>query len=194
MRILLALLLSASSLFAQARQSTLLLLNTGGSAAYVAKDSQSTNNDFDDFADAAARENVGSSFTAGSSYTIRRVELLLYRLGSPTFTFTVSIYADSGGVPTGAALCTSTETFDSSTLGTTAATVTANFSTGTALTSGTKYHIVLDSSAVGDGSNDVRWRINYNTVSGQSITSYNGAVWSTRYASSQAVFTSYAFE
>jgi hypothetical protein len=162
---------------------------------YVKKDEATTENDQEDVGNISNRQEIGTSWTTGSAYTIRRIAVKLFKVGSPTFTLTAEIHADNGsGLPSGTPLCTSSTVVDSSTLTGSAVTTYFDFDTGSALSDTTKYHIVLDSSAIGDESNYVRYRINFNGASGQKITAFNGTVWSQTYDNSQAWLETYAFE
>jgi hypothetical protein len=96
----------------------------------------------------------GIQFTAGSSFTVCAVDLVLRALGSPTFTVRADLWSDNGAdLPL--ALLGSSSTLDASTLG---ATFTTNNFTGlsVALTSGTKYWVVCHASA-SDPSHSVEW-------------------------------------
>jgi hypothetical protein len=191
---LLVLFLAATSSVALAQWAAVLGASRAASGVYVLKDQGTTNNDFDQFGDNAARLYLSSSWTAGSSYTIRRVVVLLYTAGSPTFDVQVQIQGDSAGAPSGTALCTSTTTINAATLTGTATAYNFDFAVGTAITSGTKYHIVTTSSTLGDASNYVKVRINYAGATGQDLYSWNGSGWSPRYSNTQYVFETWAIE
>ena len=111
------------------------------------------------------------------------VSLQLYKLGSPAYTVTVSLYAaGTDDKPTGSAL-TST-TFAASSLTTAAAWYEYQFSTGYAVTAGTKYALVLSATG-GDTSNIAYWRVNTaGTYSGgmKASSTDNGVNWTTNSA------------
>lgn len=92
------------------------------------------------------RDATGQSFIANGE-TIKRVQLMLKKLGTPTGTFTCSIYAHSGtygvdGIPTGSPLGTS-QSVNIANMSTNYRTLEFDFS-GVATVKGTPYYIVLD--------------------------------------------------
>jgi len=123
----------------------------------------------------------GQSFAPQVAHTINGVILKLYRVGNPG-TLTLSVYATSGGFPTGSPLVTTT--FDGNVL--TAVSPgenkTITFAAGTPLTAGVTYAIVL-SGATQDLTNYVNWRRD-NASSGATyprgtaiVSLDNGATW-----------------
>ena len=98
----------------------------------------------------------GQSFTPSSSHTINKIELKLYRIGSPG-TVTVSIRAtDGSGHPTGSDLCSGTTDGDTLTTDTNGEWRGISLAAGTSLTASTKYAIVARTS--GNISNQIRCR------------------------------------
>jgi hypothetical protein len=93
------------------------------------------------------------TFTPGANHTVNRLALKITRALSPG-TVTLSIRATAAGLPTGADLASLT--FDGSALPLTAEWRTYTIG-GVALTSGTKYAIVVRATG-GDASNKLIWR------------------------------------
>jgi hypothetical protein len=100
---------------------------------------------------------LAQTFTPVTSHTLDAVSLQLYKAGSPTYVVTISLHATTGDVPTGSALASTT--FQASSLTTTATWYDYEFSTGCAVTAGTKYALVL-SATDGAAGNLVYWRVN----------------------------------
>ena len=105
----------------------------------------------------------GQTFTASSSYKITSVELKLYRMGSPG-TLTVGIYATSGDLPTGTALCSGTTDGDTLPTGSPYEWREITLGAGFQLTQDVKYAIAL-SAPGGSLFNWVYWR--YRPTSGE---------------------------
>lgn len=82
----------------------------------------------------------GQTFTPSKTHTITSVKLKLFRVGSPG-TFTVSIRATSGGLPTGGDLCSGT--IDGDTLGEAAGWYKITLGAGVILEAATKYAICI---------------------------------------------------
>lgn len=144
--------------------------------AYTLQDSYASGDDTQDNS-RGANWNC-QTFTAGASYTITQVSLLIGRTGSPGTDCWVAIYATSGGKPTGTALVTGN--FSGNALAVTAAWTDITLGAGTALTSGTQYAIVMAAPS-GSAGNLVFWRMDGSSPSytggsyGQSTDS--GANW-----------------
>jgi hypothetical protein len=99
---------------------------------------------------------ISQSFAPVTTHTLNQVSFKLYKVGSPTYTVTVSLHAaGSDNKPTGPALCSTT--FLASSLTTAATWYTYQFSTGYELTAGTEYALVLSASGGASG-NMVYWR------------------------------------
>lgn len=99
---------------------------------------------------------LAQTFTPSSTFTAERVQLKLYRTGSPG-TMIVSIKATSADLPSGADIVSGT--YDGNTLSNSSpgSYVEIDFTSSTSLTGSTKYAIVI-SAASGDASNKVHWR------------------------------------
>lgn len=167
----------------------------GESMTYTLKDSQTTDNDFWTNGN-GGRTYLGTSFTAGSSYTLHRVELKLNILNSPVGPIYCDIYNDDGAGLPNVVLGTATNTVDSAALPTTADYSSRWEFTGLALTSGTKYHIVIHGTGTNNGygaGGGVQWRDNTGGAAGQNVsTDLDGvAPFSVVSASSQGDFNTY---
>lgn len=116
------------------------------------------------------------TFTAGSTYTITSIGLRLARNGTTPGTITVSIRATSGGLPTGADLCSGT--YDGSTIPTgTPVWISITLGAGTSLSSGVTYAVIFRAPS-GDSSNNISVR--YLAATGQTVgfSSNSGVDWS----------------
>lgn len=163
--------------------------------AYTLKDSQITAND-NLYVGGSANIYKSSSFVPGSSYTLTKIEIpLAIGLGSPSFDINVYLYSDDGSGSNGkpsTLLATSTTTLAANTLTSSFVYYPFLFS-GYALTNGTKYHIVVKSSAY-DASNHAKWSINSAEASNATCISANGSSWSSNDSSSQGDFKTYETE
>ena len=68
----------------------------------------------------ASNQWIAQSWTTTSSHSLGSVKLNVFKTGTPTDTWTIGVYATSGGKPTGSALCSTTadpSTFTTSTSG-----------------------------------------------------------------------------
>jgi internalin A len=123
---------------------------------------------------------ASQSFTPVTSHTLNAVSLKLYKVGSPTYTVTISLYAaGSDNKPTGSVLASST--FLASSLTTTASWYTFEFSTGYGVAAGTRYALVL-SATDGAAGNLVYWRVNTAGTYGRgmkALSANQGASWTT---------------
>jgi hypothetical protein len=113
----------------------------------------------------------GQTFTTTTATSVSSVRLSIWKTASPTDNLTVSIYAVSGGLPTGSALGTSNIVVGS-TLGTTALTglnspTTFTFATPVALAASTQYALMPARST---GLNAT----NYYNITGQGSSPYAG--------------------
>lgn len=132
----------------------------------------------------ANKEYYGQSFNAGGSNIIlNEAQFYLKKVGSPTGNLVAYIYAHTGtfgstGKPTGSALATS-DNFDISTLTTSLALTTFNFSGANEiqLTAGTNYFVVVRST--GDSSNYLQIGVDASsqTHSGNPAQSNDGSSW-----------------
>jgi hypothetical protein len=143
--------------------------------SYTLKDSQTTQNDYWTLGSVISKTYAEASFTPSESFSLTRIEVNLLKIGSPTFDITYYLYSDNAGSP-GYVLATGIATLDSSTL--TGSYVYYGFNiSGYSLISGTKYHHVLKSNTLGDGSNCVQWGCN-SSVTGQNINhSQDASTW-----------------
>ncbi|NJO65761.1 MAG: hypothetical protein HC836_49125, partial [Richelia sp. RM2_1_2] len=129
---------------------------------------------------------LGQSFTANTS----RYRTFIFRgyqngtIASGLYTLNAKLYATSAGIPTGAALYTSTNSYDPSKLtkSTSGQDLTFNFD-GVSLTNGVVYAVVLDSDMPINASNFLTF---LGTGAGASIVgsrqSYDGSVWTAQAA------------
>jgi len=102
----------------------------------------------------------GQSFIAQATYKLTRIDVKVYRIGSPTYLY-IDIYAaDANKAPTGNSLGSAYKSY--SDVGTDAAGtwVTFNLSPTPTLSSGTRYVIVASSYPVADTSNYWYWMAN----------------------------------
>ena len=116
------------------------------------------------------------TFIAGSSYTITRIDLPLYKFSGSSGNVTVAVRATSGGLPTGSNLCSSSMAYSSlpaSNDGTNW--IEFDLGAGTALTSGTTYVILVTttSSAIGIW----RWDTSHGYANGNRVYSTNGVTY-----------------
>jgi hypothetical protein len=130
------------------------------------KDSQTTQNDYWYLGNGSVRL-YASSFTAGSSYTLIEAQWYCKKSGSPTFNIRGYIYSDSSGSP-GTLLATSTNDVAASGITTSYGWQIVHTFSGQALTSGTKYHLVVHALTDGDGSNLIVMGCN-GSVTGQAL-------------------------
>ncbi len=134
---------------------------------------------------------LAQTFTPISSHTIGSVKTLMFRIGAPG-TVTIGIRAtDINGHPTGSNLCSGTT--DGNTLTTSAAGEwrKITFGAGAALTTGTKYAIVV-SDPTGDSNNSVnlRYRVGGYANGNYEHSADSGVTWS----SSATVTFDFMFE
>jgi len=131
------------------------------------------------------------NWTAASSYTLTEVMIDMAKIESPTQTIIASIYADSGGSPTGTPLGTSTNTILASNFTSTASRSVAWQFNNISITSGTTYHLVL--------SVDVAYTDRYlvMTINTQgsggtyNVKYFNGSSWTVQDADKQPLFATY---
>lgn len=135
----------------------------GGGGADVAKEVVSgTANSDRHYGGLGPDDWVAGSFTASNSYTLHRLDVKLFKTGSPTWTMKAYIYADLTNSPNGGLLGTASANLSASTVtGTSAGTASlVSFtSMSVSITSGTKYWAVLGSSgSPHDFANYVSWQ------------------------------------
>lgn len=94
----------------------------------------------------------GQSFTAGSSYSLERLDVILQKINSPTDNVTVTIMT---GSITGTVVGTS-DAYDGSTIPGTETYVPFTFSTPVSITSGVKYYFIVERSGARDTTNYYR--------------------------------------
>jgi hypothetical protein len=100
-------------------------------------------------------DEVGQQFTVSTSGPLPFLDLMLQKVLSPTGYIKIAIYADSGGLPTGAALATS-DNIDVSLISTTAQLIRFPFRSPYSLTAGTVYHFVTISTSAVSASNYIQ--------------------------------------
>jgi hypothetical protein len=122
---------------------------------------------------AADNLRIAAKFAVGAAgATVKKVVIPLKKVGAPTGTFTLAIYADSAGSPTGSALATFA-TLDVATLTTSyqdiefALTATYDLAEGT-------YHLVATSDVSASASVYVAWR-SITVASGGNLNLYDSA-------------------
>ncbi len=130
--------------------------------------SEAGQNDFSYLRYTGGSTKLGSVFTAGISGNLNQNKFFLKKVGSPTGNIFATLYATSGGAPTGSAIATSNNV-DVSTLTTSYGLITFTFSTPYWVTKGTSYCIVVE----GDFTVSVA---NY-VVAGQDTSFSNGYYW-----------------
>lgn len=100
---------------------------------------------------------TGQTFTAGATYSIVKVSLLLYRTGTPD-TVTVELQSTSSGLPTNTILASGTTDGNTLTTSSSGEWREITFSVPYNITSGTVYAIVIKA-LTGTGTSDaVNWR------------------------------------
>jgi hypothetical protein len=104
----------------------------------------------------ATRIAIACFFVASQSYTLDRVDIMLSRMGSPTYDITCELWSNGTGDRPGTLLDTSTTTINALMITDYGAMFSYEGFTYS-LTSGTSYHIVIRASTVGDWSNNIQW-------------------------------------
>lgn len=161
------------------------------SAGYTAQDSSSGGTTSSlPVGNLSITQKISSSFVAGSSYTLTKLDMNFKKVGTPsTRNMTVDIFASSGGLPTGSTLGTSSTTYAANSFESDAdgSIGTVTFA-GVALTSGTTYCMVFTLSGSTDASNYCR---TINNTSAGTLGLYNGSSWSVD-STGRINFTSYS--
>jgi len=120
---------------------------------------------------------ISHSFVAGSSYTLTQLAVKIYKNGSPTDSITAAIYDGEETFHTPVnSLGESTNSVDLSTLSTTPGAYVNFTFAGVALTNGTRYHVILKRSTVGDP-NYPGWRTDTSSQSQYQRYSADGGSW-----------------
>jgi hypothetical protein len=131
---------------------------------------------------AGTSKGVGQTFTPASDYSIGRVILKLQRIGSPSGNVKLSLYATSGGLPTGGAVV-ATNNVDVSTISSSLAEHTFDFTSTTTVSNGVMYAIALETQDgySGDGDNHINVRAAEPSVyaGGTALAKNGSSVWST---------------
>jgi len=133
----------------------------------------------DNYAGAFGTSWITQTFTTNSAYTITETHAKLYREGSPG-TCNLNIYATTSDHPTGSAIASGSFNGNALTTNTAGEWITVTY-TGTALTSTTKYAIVLNCPD-GTNPNRVNWRMDASSPSysggSYGASADSGANWS----------------
>lgn len=122
---------------------------------------------------AASTTHIGTVIAPSSSYTITRVEYYLKKTGTGGGDITAQIWSSTGSAGSespNALLASSTTTVGAGDVGGTKAFVSFDFS-GQAVSSGTKYFLVMKTPSVGDSSNYYDWTLGsvYNTTNFETV-------------------------
>jgi hypothetical protein len=161
----------------------------------VLKDSSTTESASVTVAGTSGRLYMGSVWSTGSAYTLTSLKIKLHKSLSPTGNITLYIYSDSGAtypdnVPL-SLVATSTNTVDSSTLSDTPGVLVEFTFSGVALSTATKYWMVLYK-ATYDNNNHFSFR--RGAVSNYLVCkSGDGSTWSSNNTDSMAVFESWGY-
>lgn len=120
---------------------------------------------------------LAMSFSSGSdAVRAKRAWLKLGKVGAPSGNLTVSIYANSGGVPSGSALATS-EIMLAAELDRVPRRWDFLFSTPPLLSASTTYWLVLETTASADEDNYAFWVTGSGPAFGDAMATYDGASW-----------------
>lgn len=125
---------------------------------------------------------ITGTFVASSSYTVKAIDIAVFKVGSPTGTYTAKIYSTSGYNPSSVLASSTTVRNASEISGTQVSMQVVSFDfSGVTLTYGTRYAIVLYSTDADGDANYVGYGIGAaSCASDQSIRlSSDGASWST---------------
>lgn len=156
-------------------------------------DSYTTNDD--NYQDTRGIYWHGQTFTASDNYTPTSIKLKLFKEGTPTEPNTVSIRATSGGLPTGADLCSGYLNPTTYTTNTNGEFYEFSMTGCSSLSSGTVYAIIERCVDCTNASNDVNWRMDYQNASysgGKAINSTDsGSSWSEYVANTDMMFEVY---
>lgn len=162
----------------------------GAAPSYVLKDSNTgTSTGSNNVTFGSASRMVAGSFTAGSSYTLARVDVYVATVGTPVRDITCQIWSTTGTTPD-AAIGTESAAVSTSTFPSSEGVVT--FYPGATITSGTTYHIVLK----GTTSSSSNYFVWHRTGTTARIDQSNDSTvsWSNLSTGNQVKFAAYAFE
>lgn len=127
--------------------------------------------------DASAQTKRAQTFDTDVTGPVEFAEMKLTKVGSPTGQIWVSIYATSGGLPTGAALKTS-DKLDVSLVSTSAQVVRFIFRDPQTVTAGTTYALVLEGNFTISGVNYLSFdRSTTDPYAAGQLCAYDGATW-----------------
>lgn len=163
--------------------------NTSG-GGFVQQQTQGNDSDYNSFSD-GTRQTIAGSFVASSSYGLRKVAVRLLKTGSPTVTMVAKIYNNSANLPTTQTGSDSTTVLDATTITGSYASYEFTFPSDISLTNGTKYHVALVPSGIGDSSNYIRFSGNPSGTGEQ--TQDIAGTWSNVQSSMDASITTYSF-
>lgn len=128
--------------------------------------------------DSSERTKLAQSMESASGGSVEFIDVSIGRKGSPAGSLWLTVEADAGGSPAGAALATS-DKLDVSKLAATATFVRFIFRAPPALKAGGPYYVVLNSDFPIDGSSSVAWTGNASDVYAKgSAMRFNGTAWS----------------
>ena len=121
-----------------------------------------------------------TNFTPSSSYTVTRIDIPFYKIGSPTFNVTCGIYNSSSYLPT-TIVGTASTGVSSSTAPGSEGTPLSFIGVSAAVTSGTEYQVVCwkSSGAGSDYTNYLNWVIIAGSVNQKANKSGDGSSWAT---------------
>lgn len=145
---------------------------------YLLDESYTTSNNVSNLRSSSSNVKVGQTFDTDVTGPFEIADFKINRNGSPSGRVWASIYATSGGLPTGSALKTS-DKIDASLVSTSAQVIRFPFRDPQTLTAGTTYAVVLEGDYAVDGANYLQ--IAYDTTGTYSAGAhyiYNGSAWS----------------
>lgn len=133
----------------------------------------------------------GITFTSSSAYSLGKISVLLTKVGSPTGSIYLTIYAaDANKRPTGSILGTSTS-MSIADISTTATKYDFTFNTVVSISNATQYVIVFEADNTINSSNYIL--IRGANISGQNTPIYNGSAWSDDSLNYTGVYDIYAY-
>lgn len=128
----------------------------------------------------AANKFRATKFTAGSTYTAAKIELLLAKGGTtglPTGNITLFVYADNSGSCCGALLATSSSTVNAASLPVAGSQDYFGFLISSAFVNATQYWLAVTNSAAVDVNSFVGWYAPDAFVNGGVVVSADGVTW-----------------
>lgn len=132
---------------------------------------------------------TGFAFVAASSYTMCKIELSVIKIGTPSYTVTVSIYTDSADHP-GTLVGTGSAAVNVSTFGTSYGNITFT-GMSASITSGTRYWYVMQATSAPPNDMTNYSRIGYGVGTQYQASADSAVTWTTYFGSYQGIFTSY---